>query len=289
MVHHTSCSVAERIGDVCRYIECHSDGRLTLDELAARAAMSRFHFARSFKSVVGVTPKQYVDAMRLRRLKGDLKDAKPIDAAVYDAGYASPSRVYEQADGRLGMTPAQYRSGAAGVTISYATLATPLGTMMMGATDRGVCFVAFGEREASLLEQLRAEYRNAILEPMRDPFAPQFRAWADAILAHLSGDQPHLDLPLDVRATAFQLRVWNYLRSIPYGDVASYTEVAHAIGAPSAVRAVANACARNVVAVAIPCHRVIRGTGELGGYRWGLPRKRALLDRERSAAAAARP
>jgi AraC family transcriptional regulator of adaptative response/methylated-DNA-[protein]-cysteine methyltransferase len=161
--------------------------------------------------------------------------------------------------------------------------------MMMGATDRGVCFVAFGEREASLLEQLRAEYRNAILEPMRDPFAPQFRAWADAILAHLSGDQPHLDLPLDVRATAFQLRVWNYLRSIPYGDVASYTEVARAIGAPSAVRAVANACARNVVAVAIPCHRVIRGTGELGGYRWGLPRKRALLDRERSAAAAARP
>jgi AraC family transcriptional regulator of adaptative response/methylated-DNA-[protein]-cysteine methyltransferase len=289
MLEHAPCSVPERIQEVCRFIESHSDDPLTLDALAARAAMSRFHFARSFKAVVGVTPKQYLAETRMKRLKGGLKAAKAIDAAVYDAGYGSASRVYEQVPTRLGMTPAQYRAAGAGVSISYATLQTTVGLMMIAATDRGVCFVQFGETSEALLATLRREYANAAIEPMRAPYDPEFRRWVDGIAAHLAGSQPHLDLPLDIRATAFQMRVWRYLQSIPYGSLASYGEVAAGIGARGAARAVARACADNVVALVIPCHRVIRGNGDLGGYRWGLPRKRALIDHERIRRAAPLP
>lgn len=279
-------TTAERIRDVVRYIESHSDEPLNLDDLAARAKMSRYHFARSFKSIVGVTPKQYIAGLRLQHLKGDLQVAKPIDAAIYDAGYGSPSRVYEHAASNLGMTPAQYRRAGAGVAISYATLETPVGLMMIGATDRGICFAQFGDSEGELLGRLRSEYRNATVEPMREPDHPQFHAWVEAIARHLNGEQPHLDLPLDIRATAFQMRVWKYLQSIPYGEVESYGEVAAAIGEPKAARAVAQACAMNPTAVVIPCHRVIRGTGDLAGYRWGIDRKRTLIDRERASATA---
>ncbi len=275
-------STAERIRDACRYMEHHSDEPLRLDDLAERAKMSRYHFARSFKSVVGVTPKQYLAGVRLRNLKNGLAEAKPIDAAIYDAGYGSPSRVYEGAAANLGMTPAQYRRAGEGVSISHATLDTPAGLMMIAATDRGICFVGFGDSEAQLVERLRGEYRNAAIEPMRDRGHPQFKAWVDAIARHLRGEQPHLDLPLDIRATAFQMRVWKYLQQIPYGDVQSYSEVAVAIGEPKAARAVARACASNPAAVVIPCHRVIRADGAGGGYRWGLPRKRALIDGERA-------
>ncbi len=282
MLDHAPCSVPERIQEVCRYIERHSDEPLTLDDLASLAAMSRFHFARSFKAVVGVTPKQYLAETRMKRLKGALQAAKPIDAAVYDAGYGSASRVYEQASTRLGMTPAQYRAAGAGVSISYTSLDTPVGLMMIGATDRGICFVQFGDTTEALRKALRREYSGADIEPMSTPYHPEFRRWVDAVTGHLLGEQPHLDLPLDIRATAFQMRVWRYLQSIPYGNVASYGEVAAAIGEPGAARAVARACASNVVALVVPCHRVIRGTGKLGGYRWGVGRKRALIDRERS-------
>ncbi|MBV8372464.1 MAG: methylated-DNA--[protein]-cysteine S-methyltransferase [Candidatus Eremiobacteraeota bacterium] len=282
MLEHAPCSVPERIREVCRFIEDHSDDSLTLDDLARRAAMSRFHFARSFKAVVGVTPKQYLGETRMKQLKSSLQAAKPIDAAVYDAGYGSASRVYEQASTRLGMTPAQYRAAGAGVCISYATLESPVGLVMIGATDRGVCFVQLGDDAGTLRNALRAEYSNASIEPMRRPYHPEFRRWVDALAAYLTGEQPHLDLPLDIRATAFQMRVWRYVQSIPYGSVASYGEVAAGVGAPHAARAVARACGDNTVALVIPCHRVIRGNGELGGYRWGLPRKRALLDRERA-------
>jgi len=246
------------------------------------AVMSRYHFARSFKAVVGVTPKQYIAGIRFGELKRGLAEAKPVDAAVYDAGYGSASRVYEQAISRLGMTPAQYRRGGEGVAISYASLQTPVGLMLIGATDRGIAFAQFGDSEAELLAKLRAEYRNAAIEPMQTPPHPQFAQWVEAIARHVAGDQPHLDLPLDIRATAFQMRVWKYLQTIPYGDVQSYAEVARGIGSPTSARAVANACANNPVAVVIPCHRVIRGTGDLSGYRWGIERKRALIDRERA-------
>ena len=277
-----------RIREVCRYIETHSDLTLKLADLAKRADLSPFHFQRSFKAIVGLTPKQYVDAARLGRLKRGLRTSRDVTEAVYDAGYGSASRVYERAGTRLGMTPNQYRQGGREITITYVTIHSPVGLMMMGATDRGVCFVQFGDSEEALLSALKKEYQDAKVEPMRKPYHPQFKQWVAALTAHLAGKQPHLDLPLDIRATVFQMRVWNYLQSIPYGEVQSYGEVAAGVGQPSAVRAVANACARNHVAILIPCHRVIRGTGELGGYRWGLARKRTLIDRERSTRAAQR-
>lgn len=278
----TSMTVLERIRELCRYIETHAEDALSLDDLARRAHMSKFHFARRFKAAVGVTPKQYAANARLARFKAGLKDDAPVDGAIYDAGYGSPSRVYEAAARNLGMTPAQYRRSGKGVSISYATLQTPVGLMMIGATDRGICFARFGDSKERLLETLRFEYANADIAEMREPEHPQLAAWAAAIARHLQGAAPAAALPLDIRATAFQMRVWTYLQSIPSGDVRSYGEVAEAIGDPAAARAVGNACARNPVAVAVPCHRVIRESGDLGGYRWGLERKRALLDLERA-------
>ena len=276
---------ADRIELICRHIEKHSDDALNLEELAGRAGLSRFHFQRSFKAIVGLTPKQFMEATRLKQLRKSLRTSRNVAEAVYDVGFGSSSRVYERADTRLGMTPKQYRQGGDGVTISYVTITSPVGLITIGATDRGLCFLQFGDTTEQLLQSLTREYPKAELEPMVAPLNPELQKWVDALAQHLSGSQPHLDLPIDIRATAFQMRVWRYLQSIPYGEVQSYTEVAEGIGQPKAVRAVAQACAKNVVALVIPCHRVIRGTGELGGYRWGLDRKRSLIDRERSARA----
>jgi AraC family transcriptional regulator, regulatory protein of adaptative response / methylated-DNA-[protein]-cysteine methyltransferase len=281
-------SVAEPIREVCRYIERHADEPLTIEQLATLASMSRFHFARSFRSVTGVTPKEYVAAARVRALKQGLRAAEGVDAAIYDAGYGSASRVYEQASRRLGMTPGEYRRGGAGVEISYVCVRTVLGYMAIGATDRGICFLQFGESPESLESQLAREYPNARVLRKQKP-KPPFDAWVSAIDRYLRGDEPHLDLPLDIRATAFQLRVWRYLQNIPYGDLQSYEEVAQGIGQPGSARAVAQACGKNVVALAIPCHRIIRGDGNLGGYRWGLHRKRVLIDLERGHRAETHP
>ncbi len=244
--------------------------------------MSPAHFHRTFKTVVGLSPKQYLDAARLRKLKQGLRGSGDVTEAVYAAGYGSSSRVYELADTRLGMTPNQYRRGGRSATITYVTIESPLGQIMIGATDRGLCFLQFGDGREGLLAMLEKEYPAARLEAMSKPYHPDFQKWVEALNGYLAGAQPHLDLPLDIRATVFQIRVWNYLQSIPYGDVQSYGEVAAGIGNPNATRAVARACATNRVALVIPCHRVIRGTGELGGYRWGLARKRMLIDRERA-------
>jgi len=274
---------AAKMWELCRYIDGHSDSPVKLEDLAERAGLSRFHLQRTFKAVVGVTPKQYADARRVANLKSGLRRAKDVTEAVYDAGFGSSSRVYERADTRLGMTPRQYRRGGEGVTITYATGDTALGLMMIGATDRGLCSVQFGDSAEDLLAGLRKEYPAARVEPMGEPGA-QFQAWMEALRRHLAGQGSAVhQIPLDIRPTAFQMRVWNYLQTIPAGQVQSYKEVASGIGQPSATRAVARACATNRVAIVIPCHRVIRGSGELGGYRWGLARKRALLDLERRA------
>jgi AraC family transcriptional regulator of adaptative response/methylated-DNA-[protein]-cysteine methyltransferase len=274
-----------RIQKLCRYIESHAHEPLTLRTLGRLAHLSPFHLQRSFKSAVGVTPRQYAEACRMKSLKQKLRGGRTVTEAVYDAGFGSGSRVYERVDTRLGMTPRQYRKGGVGVEISYASSPTPLGTMMIAATDRGLCSLQFGESEAELRARLAKEYPAAKLSPMPPARKGLFSQWMRALSQYLEGSTTALDLPLDVHGTAFQMKVWSYLQRIPYGEVQSYSEVAAGIGRPDAVRAVGSACAGNQVALVIPCHRVIRGDGGLGGYRWGLHRKRTLIERERAARA----
>ena len=273
----------ETIRRLCRFIESNAAEPISLADLSRESGLSPYHLQRTFRAIVGVTPKQYLDTFRMKRLKSSLREAKDVTEAIYDAGFGSASRVYERADTRLGMTPNEYRSGGAGKSISYVTTETSLGHMMIGATDRGLCFLQFDESIPDLIRELTREYPKATIEPARRPLHPDFERWIESLNEFIAGERRDLNLPLDIQATAFQMRVWNYLQQIPYGHVESYGEVAAGIGQPRAVRAVARACASNRVALIIPCHRVIRGTGELGGYKWGLPRKRVLIDRERAA------
>ena len=277
---------ADRIAALVRYIERHAGESIGLADLSREAGLSPYHLQRSFRAILGVTPKQYLDNQRVERFKARLRDGKGSDvtAAIYDAGYGSSSRVYEKADTRLGMTPMEYRSGGRGIEITHVTVETRLGWMVLGATDRGLCFLQFGDEPGALREAMFAEYPGAVFSAMPDPPPVAFQDWMDRLHRYLEGSEQDLRLPVHVAATAFQLKVWRYLQSIPSGSVQSYTEVAQGIGQPTAVRAVASACAGNRVALAIPCHRVIRGNGELGGYRWGLERKRVLIDSERRVA-----
>ncbi|MEO8027511.1 MAG: methylated-DNA--[protein]-cysteine S-methyltransferase, partial [Bryobacteraceae bacterium] len=237
------------VGELCRYIEAHCDHSLSLEDLGERAGISPFHLQRSFKAIVGLSPKRYQEACRLKKLKGELRSGEQVTGAIFGAGYGSVSRVYEKADTQLGMTPSQYRQRGKGVRISFASFESPLGSMTIGATDRGLCFVQFGESPQDLETALRREYPAAKVEPMLAPYSAEFELWMAALSAHLEGQYPDLDLPLDVRATAFQMKVWRYLQTIPYGEVQSYGEVAAGIGQPTASRAVARACASNQVAL----------------------------------------
>ena len=279
---------ARAISASCEWIRQHAHETVTLEALAGRAGLSRFHFQRTFKSAVGITPSQFVEACRISQFKRQLRRGGSVTDAIYDAGFGSSSRLYERVDTRLGMTPGQYRAGGQGVAIACGFAKTPLGLLMIGATSRGVCFVEFGDSHDELLGAIRAEYPAALVTEMRRPYPAQFDAWMRALVDHLSDARQAIDVPLDVRATAFQLKVWRYLQRIPAGQVQTYQEVARGIGHPSAARAVGRACATNPVSIVVPCHRVIRGDGALGGYRWGLDRKRVLLDRERRAAAGRR-
>ncbi len=273
----TRAATVERI---CRYIEQHLDEPVRLGALGRQFAMSPFHLQRTFKSVLGITPREYAETCRLRSLKNGLQSGRNVTEAMHEAGYGSTSRLYEKTDGQLGMTPSLYRLGANKLTIRYATVSSPLGRMLVAATDKGICSIAFGDSEASLLKGLRKEYPKAQFKRAE----AVLHRWIAALLQQMFGQPADIPLPLDIRATAFQRRVWQHLRSIPFGRTRSYAEVARDIGAPSASRAVAQACAHNPVAIAIPCHRVVRSDGRLGGYRWGLERKRQLLEREASLA-----
>jgi AraC family transcriptional regulator, regulatory protein of adaptative response / methylated-DNA-[protein]-cysteine methyltransferase len=215
----------------------------------------------------------------MRHLKSRLKKGDNVTTALYDAGFGSSSRLYERAPTHLGMTPATYRQGGWGMSIHYTIVNSPMGRLLVGATEKGVSAVYLGESDARLESALKKEYPRA---DIRHDSAG-LSAWVSKILEHLRGREPHLDLPTDIQATAFQRRVWEELRRIPYGTTKTYTEVARAIGRPNAVRAVARACATNPVSVAVPCHRVVRGDGKLAGYRWGIERKRSLLEREKAA------
>lgn len=267
---------------LARRIEANPQEPFDLQALAQRSGYSPFHLQRNFKAIMGSSPRQFQTAARLRMLKTQLRRDAPVSEAIYQAGFGSGSRVYEKADGHLGMTPGEYRSGGKGLTISYASGRTPLGLLMIGATDRGICFLQFGDDDPALVESLQRQFPAATLQAMPAAHRREFMRWMEVLNRHLRGLEPRLDLPLDVRGTAFQLIVWRCLQSLPYGEVRSYAEVAANIGKPRAARAVARACAANPVALLIPCHRVVRGTGELGGYRWGLQRKRVLLDTERA-------
>jgi AraC family transcriptional regulator of adaptative response/methylated-DNA-[protein]-cysteine methyltransferase len=270
----------ERVGELCRYIEAHLEEPLTLDVLGARAGLSPCHLQRVFKRITGITPRQYADACRLGRLKARLREGPTVTTAMYEAGYGSSSRLYERAASHLGMTPGAYRRGAPATAVRYTLAACPLGRVLLAGTDRGVCAVSLGDADEELEAWLHQEYPAA--DVRRDDAG--LRPWAAALLEYLRGRRPHLELPLDVQATAFQWRVWQELRRIPYGKTRTYAEVARALGQPTAARAVARACATNPVSVLVPCHRVVRGDGHLGGYRWGLQRKRALLEQEKAGA-----
>ncbi len=254
-----------------------ADGVMTLAELSRRVGVSPFHLQRLFKRATGLSPREYQSARRMQQVKHGLRQGDDVTTALYDAGFGSPSRLYEKAGQQLGMTPGAYRRGGAGMTIRYAIVPSPLGRLLVAATARGMCAVRFGESAGELERELRSEFSAA--EIHRDEAA--LKPYLQPLLASLRGAEVAMELPLDVRATAFQKRVWEALREIPAGETRSYTDVAQTIGAPKAVRAVARACASNPVALAVPCHRVVRSDGELAGYRWGLERKKKLLEQER--------
>ncbi|PGH56541.1 bifunctional DNA-binding transcriptional regulator/O6-methylguanine-DNA methyltransferase Ada [Azospirillum palustre] len=270
---------AEAVAAACRLIE-EAEEAPQLDQLAAAAGMSPHHFHRIFKQVAGVTPRAYVQAQRAARVADALQQAGSVTEAIYEAGYGSSGRFYETAGARLGMTPTSYRRGGAGETIRFAVGACSLGSILVAATERGVCAILLGDDPELLLRDLQDRFPRAELIGGD----PAFEATVAQVVGFVETPGTGLALPLDIGGTAFQQRVWQALRAIPAGSTASYAEVATAIGEPAAVRAVARACGANPLAVAIPCHRVVRSDGALSGYRWGVERKRDLLDRERSEA-----
>lgn len=270
---------------VAQHIEAHADERLTLDELSKQAGLSPSYFQRVFKATFGVSPKAYQDAIRMKNLRDALKEGDDVTGAIFSAGFGSISRVYGEETRNLGMTPKAYRARGAGENIAYASRDTALGPIIMAATARGVCFVQFGKDQENLFEQLRAEFPMATITASAAQDTPELDAWIEALDAHINQRAPRPNLPLDMYGTAFQIKVWRFLLSVGEGDVISYSELAARIEKPKAVRAVASACAANRIVVLIPCHRVLRGNGELGGYRGGVERKRALLNMEQRIAA----
>ena len=274
------------------YIDAHvtdlGDERITLDVLSAQSGLSPYHLQRKFKALVGLTPSQYVRARKSERLKGELKRGETVSRATFGAGYGSSSRVYDSADAQLGMTPATYKRGGEGMHIDYVLAQTSLGTLLVGATARGVCAVTLGS-DADILETALAREYPAATCTRVSAASSDLARWVDEIVAALDGVSAGTEVPIDVRASAFQWKVWRELQKIPLGETRSYSEIASAVGSPKSVRAVAGACASNRVALLIPCHRVVRVDGGLGGYRWGLERKKLLLEKERALRESDRP
>jgi AraC family transcriptional regulator of adaptative response/methylated-DNA-[protein]-cysteine methyltransferase len=263
-----------------RHLLDNSDALLTLRELSRKVGVSPFHLQRLFKRATGLSPREYQAARRTRQVKDRLRDGADVTTSLYDAGYGSPSRLYEEADSQFGMTPATYRSGGEGKRVSFTTADSPLGILLVAATERGLCSVRFGSSSAQLENELREEFHAA--DVVRDD--ARLREFVAHVIAAIKDGSTVIELPLDIKATAFQRRVWDALRRIPAGQTRSYADVAAQIGDSKAVRAVARACATNPVAVVIPCHRVVRKNGDLAGYRWGEERKQKLLRQEQASA-----
>jgi AraC family transcriptional regulator, regulatory protein of adaptative response / methylated-DNA-[protein]-cysteine methyltransferase len=274
------------INQLCKYIQNNIDQPLPLKELSKYAGFNPEYLQKTFKSVVGLTPRQYIEACRLDSFKKKLrsKNNKSVTEAIFAAGFSGPSRVYERVNNRLGMTPAQCSRGGKNLSISYVVLSSQFGLILMAATDRGLCSIRLGDSKSSMVKALENEYPAASITELKKPYASQFQLWLKALIDHLKGIKQHLDLPMDIQGTAFQFQVWHYLQSIPYGQLRSYAEVAKAIGMPKAARAVGNACGANHLAIIIPCHRVIRGDGALGGYGFGIAYKKKLIRHEQAVA-----
>ncbi len=269
---------ADLVQSICCLIDQSLEEKADLASLSDQVKVSQFHLQRLFKKLMGITPRQYAEARRVTLFKAGIRAGQSVTEAMYEAGYGSSSRLYEKASEQLGMTPATYGKGGKGMSIRYTVAESPLGFVLVAATDKGICSVALGDEKQRLADELRAEFTQAEIAPDHTGLQSQLRS----LLDYLDGQPPHPQLPLDVRGTAFQMRVWDELRRIPRGQTISYRELASRIGKPSATRAVARACATNPVAILTPCHRVIRENGELGGYRWDLERKRRLLEMEKA-------
>jgi AraC family transcriptional regulator of adaptative response/methylated-DNA-[protein]-cysteine methyltransferase len=260
-----------------RYLRDHADTTVSLAALARVAGLSAFHLQRQFKSALGLSPRQYQAACRASRFRRELRAGRDVTTAMYEAGYGSPSRLYEGAPTGRGMSPAAYRLGGEGLTIGFVVERCALGWLLVAATAKGVCAVKLADSPEALEDELRREFPRARIVS-RTLVQP---GWVRAVLRGITGSPGAIDLPLDIRGTAFQWRVWRALQQIPAGDTRSYSDIARQIGQPSAVRAVAGACARNPVCLVIPCHRVVGKDGSAGGYRWGSARKADLLSREK--------
>jgi len=269
------CDAVDTVVQLCRFIE-EADGILSISALADRAAMSESAVSRLFKSALGITPREYADAHRSERFRKALRSGSGVLGAMYEAGYGSTSRVYENTGGRLGMTPKTYQRHGSGRSIGYEVVSTPLGHLLVAATDDGVCAVKLGDDPDALVRQMEHEFSAAQLYHALGPVSE----WVTQLADYLAGKLPWPELPYDMRATAFQRKVWDYLRRIPIGSTKHYSEVAAELGQPTATRAVARACATNPVALIVPCHRVVGKNGSLTGYRWGIDRKKALLEME---------
>ena len=285
MESQVGASAAANARRAATYIEsrvaAEAEGPVTLEELARHCDVSPWHLQRQFKQTLGVSPRQYDDALRMKQLKRGLKRGEGVAAATFEAGYGSSSRVYERAMTALGMTPASYAKGGKGAAIFYAISPCRLGKLLVAATERGLCRVELGGSEGALLEDLHNEFPEAESVERDDAALGRF---VTELLRRIDGGKARNDLPLDIQVTAFQRRVYEELLRIPTGETRTYAEIAEAIGQPTAARAVGNACASNPVALAIPCHRVLRNNGTLGGYAWGTERKQALISAERRAA-----
>jgi AraC family transcriptional regulator of adaptative response/methylated-DNA-[protein]-cysteine methyltransferase len=271
----------EVVRDACAFMEA-SETVPSLDVLAKRSGFSKFHFLRMFRDHTGLTPRSYAEGVRARRLHGALAQGERVVDAVVGAGYGSESRVYEKTGALLGMTPGSVRRGGQGEQIRTAFADCPFGRLLVGATDKGVCFIGFAEPDEALMGDLRRRFPKASVTTDD----PALAATVRAVVAFLEEPKQALDLPLDLRGTAFQQRVWRTLCTIPPGETRTYAQLAAMTGNPKAIRAVARSCATNPVSLAVPCHRVVGSDGDLTGYRWGVPRKKALLERERQAAPA---
>jgi AraC family transcriptional regulator of adaptative response/methylated-DNA-[protein]-cysteine methyltransferase len=270
----------ELVRRICHIIDEHDEEAMTLERLSAITEVNAHHLQRTFKQIMGITPRQYAESRKLARFKAGVKNGASVTDAMYAAGYGSSRGLYEKSSAQLGMTPATYGRGGRGMRIVFTIADSSLGRLLVAATERGVCSITLGDSDAELTRALFAEYPNAAIDSKDTSISPSLNLWLQQVLSSLNGKTQRIDLPVDLQATAFQWRVWEELRRIPLGSTRSYQEIARAIGKPNAVRAVARACASNRLALVVPCHRVIREDKSLSGYRWGIERKRKILEYE---------